>query len=110
MKMTKSWKSILSTVSLLLIMMTAVSVSAEEPLERENQLTDNRTISNDVSVTDESGEQMLISPAANETSLISPAPQGGSEATGSLDIPLIAIIGAVVIIALGLIVVIVRRK
>ena len=110
MKITKSWKSILSTVSLLLIMMTAVSVSADEPLERENQLPDDRTISDDISVTDDSDEPMLISPASNETSLISPAPQGGSEAAGSLDISIIGIIGAIVIIAVGLIIIVNKRK
>lgn len=110
MKINKSWKTIISTASLLLIMMTAVSVSAEEPLERENQLTDERTISDNVSIADESGEPMLISPATNETSLISPAPQGSSEAAGSLDVPLLGIIGAIIIIAVGLVILIVRRK
>jgi hypothetical protein len=125
MKMKKSWKSMLSIVGLLLVMMTAVSVSAEDPIVRENQAPDDLGTSDIINNTEDvpmliaTGDQIVEENDTNQLPdyqnytgdmLISPNPKANSEAASSTDLPIIGIIGAVVIIALGLIVLLVRRK
>ncbi len=112
MKMEKRWKTFMTFGGLLLIlMMTAASVSAEDPLARDGSVPDVTPI-NDTTV-DGDTEPMLIAPLENESAqdmVISPGPQGGTTATSSLDLSLLGVIGAVVIIVLALVAIAIRRK
>jgi hypothetical protein len=113
MEMKKRWKPMLSIGGLLIVlMMTAASVCAEDPLARDNPVPD--VPASDVDETS-GDEPMLIAPLENETSssgdsVISPGPEGSSQATASLDIPLVGIIVAGVVIAVALVAIAVRRR
>jgi hypothetical protein len=114
MNMEKRWKSIMTLGGLLLVlMMTAATVSAEDPIARDGSVPDEATPIEDTT-TDGDAEPMLIAPLENETTedtiLISPGPEGTSKAASTLDLPLLGIIGAVVIIALALVAIAIRRK
>jgi tetrahydromethanopterin S-methyltransferase subunit B len=52
----------------------------------------------------------LENETTNETLVISPGPEGTSKTASTLDLPLFGIIGAVVIIALALVAIAIRRK
>lgn len=112
MEMKKRWKPMLSIGGLLIVlMMTAASVCAEDPLARDNPVSD--VTASDVDETS-GDEPMLIAPLENETSsgdmVISPSPEGSPEATTSLDLPLVGVIAAGVIIALAMIAIVIRRR
>ena len=104
---------------LIILMMTAASVCAEDPLARDNPLPD-EAAAGDIDENDGGADQMLIAPLENETTssgeenstgdmVISPGPEGSSKATISLDLPLV-IIAACVIVALAMIAIAIRRR
>ena len=122
MKTKTSWKPLIGIVGLILLMMvTAASVSAEDPLARDNQLPD------EAATTDTEGDEepMLIATLETEENvtgdlpdyqnytgdmLISPGPEANTEANTSLYLPILGIIGAVIVIVLVIIGIILKRK
>ena len=115
----------INIVGLILIMMTAASVCAEDPIARENQLPDEGANTSDIGENEGDIEPTLIAPGENETidnsdpandqnftddMVISPGPKGSSKGTTPLDLPLLGIIGAVIVIALVIIGIAIRRK
>jgi hypothetical protein len=126
MKTQKNWKSMISIVGLMLIMMmTAASVSAEDPLVRDNQSTDEGATTDDANTTEGGEEPMLIAPGETEENatndlpdyenytgdmLISPGPKANSDATTLLNLPILGIIGAVIVIVVVMIGIIIKRK
>jgi hypothetical protein len=112
--MEKRWKSLMTLGGLLLVlMMTAASVSAEDPIARDGSAPDEVTPIDDTAATGDA-EPMLIAPLENQTGndtiLISPGPEGTSKAASTLDLPLFGLIGAVVVIALAIVAIAIRRK
>jgi len=120
-----SWKSILPLVGLVVIMMTAASVCAEEPLAREDQLADDTMVTENLGETEGDTEPLLIAPLEEDdpystdpaddgnftdTMVISPGPKESVQASIPLDWPVLGIVGAVVVIALALIGIAIRRK
>jgi hypothetical protein len=122
MKTKTSWKPLIGIVGFILLMMvTAASVSAEDPLARDNQLPD------ETATTDTEGDEepMLIATLETEENvtgdlpdyqnytgdmLISPGPEANTEAKTSLYVPILGIIGAVIVIVLVIIGIILKRK
>jgi len=106
-------------------MMTAASVCAEEPLAREDQLADDTMITENLGETEGDTEPLLIAPFEEDdpystdpaddgnftdTMVISPGPKESVQASIPLDWPVLGIVGAVVVIALALIGIAIRRK
>ena len=125
--MKKSWKPLINIVGLVLIvMMTAASVSAEDPLARDNQLPDDGAVVTGYADDNEGGDEpMLIAPGETEETstsdipdyqnytgdmLISPSPEANSEAKTSLYFPIAGVIGVVLAIALVIIGITLKRK
>lgn len=116
----------ISIVGLILIMMmTAASVSAEDPIARDNQLPDEGTTMGNTDNNQGSIEPMLIIPVdieENDTNdipdyenytgdmLISPSPEANSNAMTPFNLQILGIIGAVIIIVVVMIGIIIKRK
>ncbi len=105
--------------------MAAASVSAEDPIVRETQAPDDTVMTDTFDETEGNAEPLLIATGDLEESqnseipdyenytgdmLISPNPTANSEATSSLSLPLLGIIGVVVIIGLAGSGILIRRK
>lgn len=125
MKTKKNWKPMISIVGLMLIMMmTAVSVCAEDPITRDNQPPDDVMITEYTDENESNNEPNLISPGDNEETtsdlpdyqnytgdmLISPGPEANSDANILSNLPVLGIIGAVIIIVVVMIGIIIKRK
>jgi hypothetical protein len=126
MKTKKSWKPMISIIGLILIMMmTAASVCAEDPIARENQLSDEGATTAYTADNESDAEPNLIAPGENEETatsdipdyqnytgdmLISPSPEGSSQTQISLDFSILGIIGAVIVIVVVIIGVVLKRK
>jgi hypothetical protein len=124
MKMTKSWKPCVGLLGIIFLMMTAVSVSAAEPIER-GAVPQGDTGAVATMDTEGNGEPILIATgdfANNETTglpdygnytgdqLISPAPQTNTEKAAPFSLPILGVLGAVAALALaGIAVVVIRR-
>ena len=126
MKTKKNLKPLISSIGLIVIMMmTAASVCAEEPIGRDNQLPDQQATTCNTD-DDQSGvEPMLIAPgetAENITGelpdyenytgdmLISPGPKANSDTMTLFNLPILGIIGAVIVIMLVIVGIIMKRK
>jgi hypothetical protein len=127
MKIKKSWKPMISIVGILVIMMTAASVAAEDPIIRETQAPEDMGMIDTIDETEGNAEPLLIATGDDiaeegETNelpdyqnytgdmLISPNPTTTSEATLPLSLPVLGIIGVVVIIGLAGSGILIRRK
>jgi len=127
MKIKKSWKPMISIVGILLVLMTAASVSAEDPIVRESQAPDDTGMIDTIDDTEGIAEHLLIATGdliveESETSelpdyenytgdmLISPNPTANSEETSSLSLPVLGIIGVVVLIGLAGSGILIKRK
>lgn len=99
-------------------MMTAASVSAEDPIVRETQAPEDMEMTDTIDETEGNAEPLLIATGDDiveegETNelpdyqnytgdmLISPNPTANSEATSSLSAPVLGVIGVVVLIGLA---------
>jgi hypothetical protein len=126
MKIKKSWKPLINIVGLILIvMMTAASVSAEDPITRDNPLPDEAATTDSADDTESGDEPILIAPSGTEENatnnlpdyqnytgdmLISPGPEVNAEEKTSLYFSILGVIGAVVVIALVIIGITLKRK
>jgi len=117
----------ISIVGILLVLMTAASVSAEDPIVRESQAPDDTGMIDTIDDTEGIAEPLLIAKGdliveESETSelpdyenytgdmLISPNPTANSEETSSLSLPVLGIIGIVVLIGLAGSGILIKRK
>ncbi len=125
MEIKKSLKPMISIAGIILLMMTAASVSAEDTIGRDTQPTADSGM---VYASDDNGantEPMLIAPldsADNATSgipdyenytgdmLISPGPTANSETTTPFTLPILGCIAAVILIGLVCIGIFIKRK
>lgn len=126
MKIKKTWVPMISIVGLILIMMmTAASVCAEDPIARDNQPPAEGATTEYIDDPQGDVEPMLIAPGETEENitsdlpdyenytgdmLISPGPEANSEAKTPLNLPFLGVIGAVVIIVVVMIGIIIKRK
>jgi hypothetical protein len=115
----------ISIVGILIVMMTAASVSAEDPIVRESQAPVDTGMIDTIDDTEGTAEPLLIATGDLEESetgdlpdyenytgdmLISPNPTADSKATSSLNLPVLGIIGVVVLIGLAGSGLLIRRK
>lgn len=106
-------------------MMTAASVSAEDPIVRESQAPDDTGMIDTIDDTEGIAEPLLIATGDLEESetnelpdyenytgdmLISPGPAAQSEANTPMSLPLLGVIGAVLGIMIVMIGIIMKRK
>jgi hypothetical protein len=126
MKIKKNWKPMISIVGLVLIMMmTAASVRAEDPIARDNPLPDEGATMDYTNDNQGNVEPMLIATEETEENatndlpdyenytgdmLISPGPEADSDAMTPLNLPILGIIGAVIVIVVVMIGLIIKRK
>ena len=126
MKTKKNWKPMISIVGLILIMMmTAASVCAEDPITRENQPPAEEATTDYTDDNESDTEPILIAPGENEETttsdipdyqnytgdmLISPGPEESSDARHRSTYSILGIIGAVIIIVVLMIGIIIKRK
>jgi hypothetical protein len=126
MKTKKNWKPMISIVGLILIMMmTAASVSAEDPIARDNQPPDEAATTDYTDDNQSDVEPILIAPGETEENatndlpdyenytgdmLISPGPKANSDAMTLFNLPILGIIGAVIVIVVVMIGIIIKRK
>ena len=126
MKTKKNWKPMISIVGLILIMMmTAASVSAEDPIARDNQLPDEGAATSNTDDNQDDVGPMLIATGETEENatndlpdyenytgdmLISPGPEANSDAMTPLHLPILGIIGAVIVIVVVMIGIIIKQK
>ena len=116
----------ISIVGLVLIMMmTAASVRAEDPIARDNPLPDEGATMDYTNDNQGNVEPMLIATEETEENatndlpdyenytgdmLISPGPKTNSDAITPLNLPILVIIGAVILIVVVMIGIIFKRK
>jgi len=126
MKIKKGWKLMISIVGLILIMMmTAASVCAEDPIARDNQPPDEGLTTDYTDDNQGDVEPILIAPGETEENatndlpdyenytgdmLISPSPEANSDAMPLFNLPILGIIGAVITIVVVMIGIIIKRK
>jgi len=126
MKIKKSWKPLINIVGLILIvMMTAASVSAEDPITRDNPLPDEAATTDSADDTESGDEPILIAPSGTEENatnnlpdyqnytgdmLISPGPETNSDAMTPFNLPILGIIGTVIVIVIVMIALIIKQK
>jgi hypothetical protein len=106
-------------------MMTAASVSAEDPITRDNQPPDEAATTNYTDDNQSDVEPILIAPGETEENatndlpdyenytgdmLISPGPETNSDIMTPFNLPILGIIGAVIIIVVVMIGIIIKRK
>ena len=121
----KSWKPLISILGLILIMMTAASVSAEDPLIRESQAPDDTGMIDTIDDTEGTVEPLLIATGEAEENitsdlpdyenytgdmLISPGPEANSAAQAPFNLPLVGLIGAVIVVLVVMSGIIIKRK
>jgi hypothetical protein len=123
----KSWKPMISLLGLILMMMTAASVSAEDPIIRETQAPDDTVMIDTIDDTEGSAEPLLIATGdqiveESETNqlpdyenytgdmLISPGPGANSAAKTPFSLPIVGVIGAVIAILVVMIGIVIKRK
>ena len=126
MKTKKNWKPVISSIGLILIMMmTAASVSAEDPIARDNQIPDEEAATSNTDDNQDDIGPMLIATGEIEENttndlpdyenytgdmLISPGPEANSDAMTPLNLPILGIIGAVIVIVVVMIGIIIKQK
>jgi hypothetical protein len=126
MNIKKIWNPLLSIVGLVLIMMmAAASVSAEDPIARDNQLPDEGATTDNTDDNQNDVEPMLIATGGTEDNatgdlpdyenytgdmLISPSPEANSDIMTLFNLPILGIIGAAVVIVVVMVGIIIRRK
>jgi hypothetical protein len=107
------------------MMMTAASVSAEDPIARDNQLPDEGAATSNTNDNQDDVGPMLIATGETEENatndlpdyenytgdmLISPGPKANSDAMTLFNLPILGIIGAVIVIVIVMIGIIIKRK
>jgi len=115
----------ISALGLMLIMMTAASVSAEDPIVRESQAPDDTGVIDTIDDTEGTVEPLLIATGETEENitselpdyenytgdmLISPGPEATSAASTPVPLPILGVIGAVIAILVVMIGIIIKRK
>jgi hypothetical protein len=126
MNIKKNWKPMISIVGLVLIMITtAASVCAEDPVTRHNQLPDEGATTGYIDNNQSDVGPMLIATRGTEENatndlpdyenytgdmLISPNPEANSDAITSFTLPILGIVGTVTVIAAVMIGIIITRK
>jgi len=125
MKIKKDWKPMISIVGLILIMMTAASVCAEDPIARDNRPLDEGATTDYTDDNQGDVEPMLIAPGETEENttndlpdyenytgdmLISPGPEAKSDTMTLFNLPILGIIGAVIAIVVVMTALIIKRK
>ena len=126
MKIKNNWKPMISIIGLVLIMMmTAASVCAEDPIARDNQPPGEETTTGYTDDNQDDVGPMLIATGENEENatndlpdyenytgdmLISPGPEANSDAMTPFNLPIMGIIGAIIAIVVVMIGIIIKRK
>ena len=125
MKININKKPIISIVGIILLMMTAASVCAEDPIARGNSLPDEAATTDYTSDNQDDVEPMLIATGETEENatndlpdyenytgdmLISPSPKADSDAITPFNLPILGIIGTVIIIVVVMIGLIIKSK
>jgi len=110
---------------ILILMMTAASVCAEDPIARDNLLPDDAATTGYTDDNQGNVEPMLIATLETENTttsdlpdyqnytgdmLISPAPETNLETQTPLNLPVLGIIGAVIVLVVVIIGIIIKRK
>jgi hypothetical protein len=126
MKTKKNLNSLISIVGLLLIlMMTAASVCAEEPLERDDRPLDQGATTDSTDDNQSDDVPMLIATGETEENvtsdlpdygnytgdmLISPGPEAKSDTMMPSNLPIFGIIGAVIFIVVVMVGIVIKQK
>lgn len=127
MKIEKNWKPLIGSVGLIVLMMTAATVSADDVLDRDGtQLLDDSALSDSPVDNEGDAEPMLIAVLSeeNETTspplpdyqnytgdmLLSPGPAGDAAVSTQPVLPILGIIGAVVVSAVLIFAFVIKRK
>ena len=115
----------ISILGLVLIMMTAASVSAEDRIIRETQAPDGTGMIDTIDDTEGTAEPLLIATGETEENitrdlpdyenytgdmLISPGPEANSAAQAPFNLPLVGLIGAVIAVLVVLSGIVIKRK
>ena len=115
----------ISALGLILIMMTAASVCAEDTIAREKSLPDEGASTDYTDDTEGTVEPLLIATGETEENatnglpdyenytgdmLISPGPEANSAANTPFTLPILGVIGAVIAILVVMIGIIIKRK